>query len=59
LFDGLTITAVGILTVFAFLIVMVLAMSALRFVVGRLESRRRLPDEEVAAIIAAIHARRN
>lgn len=57
--DGLTITAVGILTVFAFLIVMVLAMSALRFVVARLESARQAPDEEVAAIVAAIHARRN
>ncbi len=55
---GLTITIVGMLTVFAFLIVLVLAMTLLRIVALRLPSSGGgLDTAVIAAVIASIHAR--
>lgn len=57
---GLTITIVGMLTVFAFLIVLVLSMSLLRIVALRLPSgdgSGGLDTAGVAAVVASIHAR--
>lgn len=57
---GLTITIVGMLTVFAFLIVLVLSMSVLRIVAQRLPSGDGgggLDTAAVAAVVASIHAR--
>ncbi len=56
----LTITIVGMLTVFAFLIVLVLSMSLLRIVALRLpsgEGSGGLDTAAVAAVVASIHAR--
>jgi Na+-transporting methylmalonyl-CoA/oxaloacetate decarboxylase gamma subunit len=56
----LTITIVGMLTVFAFLIVLVVSMSLLRRVAGRLpgvEEPGALDTRTVAAIVAAVRHR--
>ncbi|MFP4113838.1 MAG: OadG family transporter subunit [Spirochaetales bacterium] len=57
--DGLTITIVGMLTVFAFLVVLVAATAILRGVAERLSgsSSEVVDTREVAASIASIHHR--
>lgn len=53
--QGLTLMLVGMGTVFVFLTVLVIAMSLMSLVVGRLQSGSSEPTgEEVAAISAAI-----
>ena len=58
---GLALTVVGMLTVFAFLIILVLSMSVLRLVALRLPDHTAkdggLTTAAVAAAVAAIHAR--
>jgi Na+-transporting methylmalonyl-CoA/oxaloacetate decarboxylase gamma subunit len=60
LFDGLVITAVGMLTVFAFLIVLVAVMALLRYLVARwstvpVGASTPAIAAVVAATVAAIH----
>ncbi|MFW5742562.1 MAG: OadG family transporter subunit [bacterium] len=56
--DGLVLTVVGMLTVFAFLVVLVAAMSLLRRVAARWPGSPPATDTAVvAAAVAAIHHR--
>jgi len=55
--DGITLTLVGMLTVFVFLATLVLAMSLLRRLVARFAAPTPSTGE-VAAIVAAVHAAR-
>ncbi len=57
--DGLTLTLVGMLFVGAFLAVLVLAMVLLRYLAGRVASAEAPTGEAVAAIAAAVRARRS
>ena len=58
--QGLTLMLAGMGTVFVFLTALVIAMSLMSFVVGRLQSGSSKPTgEEVAAISAAITKHRS
>lgn len=54
--DGLVLTLVGVLFVFAFLVLLVLAMTGLRIVMKRFGDGRQPDGPVVAAIAAALRA---